>query len=119
MLLKRHPEVAASEITDEQSYVRRREFLRIAAGSMVTAAAAPLLACSAEPAGAEVRPEGTFAAPQSPLTGYKEKAVTTDEKLNTIEEITGYNNFYEFGTGKGDPEAVQRFTEGQSLDGQN
>ena len=37
------------------------------------------------------------------MTGYKEKAVTTDEKLNTFEEITGYNNFYEFGTGKSDP----------------
>jgi len=39
------------------------------------------------------------------LTGYKEKAVTTDEKLNSFEDITGYNNYYEFGTGKSDPKA--------------
>ena len=45
-----------------------------------------------------------FGAPQSPLSGYKEKAIATDEKLNTFEEITGYNNFYEFGTGKDDPQ---------------
>ena len=29
--------------------------------------------------------------------------VTTTEPLNKFEEITGYNNYYEFGTGKGDP----------------
>ena len=29
--------------------------------------------------------------------------IATDEKLNTFEEITSYNNFYEFGTGKDDP----------------
>ena len=29
--------------------------------------------------------------------------VTTDEKQNSFENITTYNNFYEFGTGKNDP----------------
>jgi sulfoxide reductase catalytic subunit YedY len=29
--------------------------------------------------------------------------VTTTEPLNKFEEITGYNNYYEFGTSKGDP----------------
>ena len=42
--------------------------------------------------------------PQSPLSGYKEKAIATDEALNTFDEITGYNNFYEFGMGKDDPQ---------------
>jgi sulfoxide reductase catalytic subunit YedY len=28
---------------------------------------------------------------------------STDAKMNTLEEITSYNNFYEFGTGKEDP----------------
>lgn len=28
---------------------------------------------------------------------------STDEPLNTLEDISGYCNFYEFGTGKGDP----------------
>jgi sulfoxide reductase catalytic subunit YedY len=32
-------------------------------------------------------------------------AFSTDEKPNTLEEITTYNNFYEFGTDKGDPAA--------------
>ena len=102
MLLKHRPDISASEITDEQHYVRRREFFRMAGGAAVVAAAAPLLACADEPTLAAAV-DGPFAAPGIPLTGYKEKAVTVDEKLNTYEEITGYNNFYEFGTGKDDP----------------
>jgi sulfoxide reductase catalytic subunit YedY len=77
--------------------------MRLAGGAAVAAVAAPLLACSSEPLAAELRAVGSSGLPQSPLTGYKEKAVATDEKLNTFEEITGYNNFYEFGTGKSDP----------------
>jgi len=102
MLLKGNREIPGSEITDERHYVRRREFIRVAGGATIMAAAAPLFACSDEPAHAAVV-DGPFAAPGIPLTGYKEKAVTVDEKLNTYEEITGYNNFYEFGTGKDDP----------------
>jgi sulfoxide reductase catalytic subunit YedY len=47
--------------------------------------------------------DGLFAAPNLPLSGYKPKAVTVDEKLNSVDEITGYNNFYEFGVAKDDP----------------
>lgn len=107
MLLKRNPGIPSSEITDEQMYLRRREFMQIAAGAAVAAAAAPLVACSDDAIGAAggvaAPAGGVFSAPNLPLTGYKEKAVTVDEKLSTFEEITGYNNFYEFGTAKGDP----------------
>ena len=41
---------------------------------------------------------------QTDLPGIKSKVVTTDEKLSTFEEITSYNNFFEFGTGKNDPQ---------------
>jgi sulfoxide reductase catalytic subunit YedY len=103
MLIKDAPGIPSRDITDEQLYLRRREFMRLAGGATVAAMAAPLLACSSEPLAAEPRAGGTFGSPQSPLTGYTEKAIATDERLNTFEEITGYNNFYEFGTGKGDP----------------
>src|SRR4029077_5790426 len=33
----------------------------------------------------------------------KTSYITADEKLNSFEDITHYNNFYEFGTGKADP----------------
>jgi len=103
MLLKRDPDIPSSEITDERWYLRRREFIRLTGGAAIAAVAAPVLACSDEPVGAVAPADGMFGAPNLPLTGYKEKAVTVDEKLNTFEEITGYNNFYEFGTEKDDP----------------
>ena len=103
MLLKRNPDVPSSEITDERLYLRRRDFMKLAGSAAMAAAAAPLFACSDEPLAAEGPVDGTFGAPNLPLTGYKEKAVTVDEKLNAFGEITGYNNFYEFGTAKDDP----------------
>src|SRR3970040_58850 len=37
-------------------------------------------------------------------------SLSTTEKLNSHEDITGYNNFYEFGTDKDDPQRnAQRF----------
>ena len=97
MLIKPRPDIPSSEITDEAIYLRRREFLRLA-GSAAAAAAAPLaLACG----GGSLE---TVAAAQTPLPNVKPKVVSTDEKLNTFEEITSYNNFYEFGTGKDDPQ---------------
>jgi methionine sulfoxide reductase catalytic subunit len=102
MLFKRGGDIPSSEITDERFYWGRREFIRLAGGTAVAAAAGPLLlACGDDPVAA--RGTGPFEGPQTPLTGYKPKAVDTDEKWNTFEEITNYNNFYEFGTGKNDP----------------
>jgi methionine sulfoxide reductase catalytic subunit len=91
MIIKRSAGLPASDITDEKIYLRRREFIRMAGGAALSAAAGAALMATAAEAG------------QSPLTGIKPNVVTTDEKQNTFDEITSYNNFYEFGTGKGDP----------------
>jgi sulfoxide reductase catalytic subunit YedY len=105
MLIRNSSAIPSSEVTDEQVYLRRREFLCLAGGAALAAAAAPLVAgCSGSPASAEPAGGGTYAAAQSPLSGYKPRVVATDEKLNSFEEITGYNNFYEFGSGKSDPQ---------------
>jgi sulfoxide reductase catalytic subunit YedY len=102
MLIKNVPELPSSEITDEQTYLRRREFIKAAGSLALAAAAAPLLACSGE--AATEPPTAGGLEPQSPLPGYKPRVIATDEKLNTFQEITSYNNFYEFGTGKDDPQ---------------
>ncbi len=103
MLIRIGRSLPASEITDEQTYLRRREFFRLA-GGVAVAASLPLLGgCDGDGAAAAAGDGGPFSAAQLPLTGYKPRAVTTDEKLNTFDDITSYNNFYEFGTGKGDP----------------
>ena len=46
-----------------------------------------------------------FAGPAAARLSYVPSQLSTDEKPNTLEDITSYNNFYEFGTDKGDPAA--------------
>ncbi len=82
--------------------------MRLTCAASVAAATAPLIqACGRRntPSGSErtTLPDGPFAAGGLPLADVKPKVVSTDEKWNTFDQITGYNNFYEFGTGKGDP----------------
>jgi methionine sulfoxide reductase catalytic subunit len=103
MLIRRIPGIPSSEITDEKLYLRRREFMRLAGSAVVAAAAAPLIpGCTSDPVSAGA-PGAALAEGQMAFSNVKPKVVTTDEKLNSFEEITSYNNFYEFGLGKDDP----------------
>lgn len=77
-------DILPSEITPESDYQNRREFLKGAA-ALALAAALPAQA-------ADVNWREIFLGSQRP-----------DDLPNTWEEITTYNNFYEFGTGKDDP----------------
>jgi len=88
--IRRPFDLRSSEITDEALYLRRRDFIGGLAGGLALAAAGPFT-------------RATLGA-QTPLANVKPKVVSTDEKLNAFEEITAYNNFYEFGTGKNDPQ---------------
>jgi methionine sulfoxide reductase catalytic subunit len=103
MLLKRPADIPTSEITDERHYLRRRDFMRLA-GSMALAAAAgsSLTARGRDTAGGAIAPAIDDGG-QLPLSGITPNVVTTEEPWNTFDQITSYNNFYEFGTGKGDP----------------
>ena len=87
-----------SEITPESIYLRRRELL----GSALALAPALLLGCDREPAAA---PGDTAPAPpaMSPFGKVVRSPYRTDEPLTELEDITGYNNYYEFGTAKDDP----------------
>src|SRR3954471_19414320 len=104
MLIKNAPDLKYSDVTDERWYLRRREFLRLGAGVLGAAAGGALIACGSESLDAAI---GTTlpanALPQTPIPNVTKKMVTTDEPLNKFEEITRYNNYYEFGTGKSDP----------------
>jgi len=104
MLIKTVPRIPSSEITDERWYLRRREFLRATGAALIGTAAATLVGgCESTSADASaVEPAGGI--PQSPIPHIAKRMVTTDEKPNTFEEITSHNNFYEFGTGKSDPQ---------------
>jgi sulfoxide reductase catalytic subunit YedY len=102
MLIKKPSDLTYSDITDERLYLRRREFFQIGAGLMGAAAGGVLAACGSDAIDAATG-VGANAAPQTPIANIAKRMVTTTEPLNTFEEITGYNNYYEFGTGKGDP----------------
>ena len=107
MLIRKPDGVRSSEITDEKYYVRRREFMKVMGGAAMALGAAPLLqACAGEPPVNDFAAAGGAAVPagQSPIENYKSKVMSVDEKVNTFEEITSYNNFYEFGMGKSDPQ---------------
>ena len=115
MLIRRPDDIAPSEITPEHVYRNRREFLR-AAGCVALGAAAGSLLAGCEDAsagtadGAALRswPDATPPAGAAPwLREQVSKASPgpfgTDEAVAPWEAATGYNNFYEFGTAKGDP----------------
>ncbi len=98
MIIKRPADVRPSEITPERVYRTRREFLAGLAGTGLLAAAPDVLA--------QALASAAGAAP--PLRYSPNARLSTAETKNTWEEITRYNNFYEFGTGKSDPAANSR-----------
>ena len=80
-MLIRKPEIPSSEITPEATYLNRRQFFGAAAGALAASALpTSLAACTTDAAEAAQRDEP-----------------------NSYEDITSYNNFYEFGTDKTDP----------------
>jgi len=79
VLIRRTPSIKTSEITDEPLYWTRREFIRTA-GSGAAAAVLPF----------DRLPHDLLERPN-------------EDNLTPWEDVTGYNNFYEFGTDKSDP----------------
>ncbi|WP_172298673.1 protein-methionine-sulfoxide reductase catalytic subunit MsrP [Pseudoruegeria sp. HB172150] len=70
-----------SDITPKQAFLNRRQLI----------------------AGASALAAGGIAGPALAELDAKASMYSTDETPNTLEEITSYNNYYEFGTGKTDP----------------
>ena len=89
MLNRRTAVIRPSEITPPQVYADRRRFLG-GALALAAAAAAPAALGAVEPTGAE-------------LSARRNAAFSTIEPANSWEDVTTYNNYYEFGTGKSDP----------------
>jgi len=86
--------VKPSEITPESTYLNRRNFIR--AGIFAGTSLATGLTYRYFNPISEKEPAHTEITTVSAQTGH-----STIEKPNTFEEITNYNNFYEFSTSKG------------------
>jgi sulfoxide reductase catalytic subunit YedY len=83
MLIKKPDDIRSSEITSEELYANRREFLKTAGLLGIAAAAATTTG---------------FAGRSSGRQGPQLK-----DELTPYEDVTTYNNYYEFGTDKADP----------------
>ena len=92
MLIKRTSGITSSEITDRDLFLKRREFMRAAAGLGMAGAlyGTGMLMSGKALAGAK-------------LQAVKNGSYTVNETLTPFEAVTTYNNFYEFGTDKEDP----------------
>jgi sulfoxide reductase catalytic subunit YedY len=100
MLIKGAADIRSSEITDKKLYLNRREFITATVGA---AAGAAIFS------GAQSLLHAETPAPHGrKLLNIKKSATASTEKLNSWEEITTYNNYYEFGTDKGDPSQYAR-----------
>ena len=91
-----------SEITDESVFMNRREVLRLGATATIGAALAGCPAADEAEAREEDPSESSNLAALENITPATD-AYRVDEAVSKYSDATGYNNFYEFGTGKRDP----------------
>lgn len=90
--IRKSSELPYSAITPEPIYASRREFIRTATAGFAGAAA-----------GACIAPGTGGLDAQAALTATRNPKYVAGERPNTYEQITTYNNFYEFGLEKDDP----------------
>ncbi|PKO91657.1 MAG: protein-methionine-sulfoxide reductase catalytic subunit MsrP [Betaproteobacteria bacterium HGW-Betaproteobacteria-1] len=92
MYIAKKPDIPSSEITPREVFENRRKFLKAAGFSVAAGAISSML------------PSAVLAANErQKIAGFSKTAYGKDEKLTSYEDVTTYNNFYEFGTDKGDP----------------
>jgi sulfoxide reductase catalytic subunit YedY len=95
MLLKRGPDLKYSDITPRDIYLNRRKFLYGMGLAGGLALAGKSLTNLAFPS--------TRALAAASLPGIVKSPFSTTEKVTPEQVVTTYNNYYEFGTDKGDP----------------
>ena len=98
MLIRKPSDIPPSEITPQDWYVRRREFLR--------QAAALGLAGSMLPAAGKVFAQTTAPVTEPgrlPKLPGKPSPLSVSEKATPYKDVVTYNNYYEFGTDKAQP----------------
>jgi sulfoxide reductase catalytic subunit YedY len=95
MLIRKASDLTYADVTPKSVYLNRRSFFQAMGIVGATAAAGKGLFDLAFPS------QTAFAATK--LTGLAKSPFSTTEKQNSYEDVTHYNNFYEFGTDKSDP----------------
>lgn len=95
MLIGKQSDITPSEITPQSVYQDRRQFIKAAGFGLLATAAA----------GYGLLPRQAWAAAEQrkKITGFTKTAYEADEKITPYDDVTTYNNYYEFGTSKSDP----------------
>jgi methionine sulfoxide reductase catalytic subunit len=99
MLIKKSSDIRSSEITPKK-YVNRRQFL---AGAAVASAAA----LAGNTIGELISPSTTAKA-NTAISGIKKSSFSTSEKITPENDVTNYNNYYEFSTDKYEPAGLAK-----------
>ena len=119
MLIKKPSDIKSSEITPESVYRNRRQFMLDGSKLLLGAAMGGAASAFAQdtPGGDQLKaraPAGLRRSPPAPWWGEKFDTIQpapdsgpfyTGETLTPYEDVTTYNNFYEFGMDKSDPAA--------------
>jgi sulfoxide reductase catalytic subunit YedY len=95
MLIHKASDLAYADVTPKSVYLDRRRFLQAMGIASATAVVGQRLFEVAAPA------EKVFAGTK--FSDVVKSPFSTTEKQNSYEDVTHYNNFYEFGTDKSDP----------------
>jgi sulfoxide reductase catalytic subunit YedY len=110
MIIQKKSDIIPSEITPKHVFEDRRSFLQKAGFGVAAASIAlmsqPLKAATQNSGSANRTANNTqtnaLGAHQK-IPAYKKTVYGADEKLTSFEDVTSYNNFYEFGTAKDEP----------------
>jgi sulfoxide reductase catalytic subunit YedY len=95
MLIKKASDIKSSAITSKDLYMNRREF--------IVAASAAALSAGAALSGIDASLSLSSAVAAEKFSNLSKSSFSTSEKLNSLKDITTYNNFYELGTDKEEP----------------
>ena len=100
MLIKKAGEIKAAEITDKHFYLNRRLFMNGAVLAS-TAVATGFLYRQLNPPPAELPKGEKIETTKASTNASSNPGFPANEKLTSLEDITNYNNFYEFSTSIG------------------
>lgn len=99
MWIQKKPDIVPSEITPREVFDNRREFIKLAGAGLIAGAAATTGLWTGRSEAAVQRQK---------ISAYAKTPYGAGEKITAYEDITTYNNYYEFGTGKSDPAPQSR-----------
>ncbi len=99
MLITKKSDVTPSDITAKEIFENRRTLIKVAGVSLLTSSG--LFA-------GLINHAANAASNKQKISGFTKTQYGLEEKLTPYDDVTSYNNYYEFGTSKSDPSIESR-----------